>query len=82
MSARIDLRLSPKPGALTHATCSWPRSLLRMQAASASPSMSSATIRSGRRACAAVSSAGRMSWMSEIFFSDLVGAGGSAHGWQ
>ena len=38
-SPRIDLRLSPKPGALTAATCSCPRSLLRIQAARASPSL-------------------------------------------
>ena len=50
-SPRMDLRLSPKPGALTAATWSWPRSLLRMQTARASPSMSSAMMTRGRRSC-------------------------------
>ena len=49
-SPRMDLRLSPKPGALTAATWSCPRSLLRIQAAKASPSISSAIITSGLRA--------------------------------
>ena len=49
-SSSIALRRSPKPGALTAATWSVPRSLLTTSVASASPSMSSATISSGRPA--------------------------------
>ena len=48
MSSSIALRRSPKPGALTAATWSVPRSLLTTSVASASPSMSSAMISSGR----------------------------------
>src|SRR5207237_590613 len=48
MSSSIALRRSPKPGALTAAACSVPRSLLTTSVASASPSMSSAMITSGR----------------------------------
>ena len=44
MSSSIALRRSPKPGALTAATFSVPRSLLTTSVASASPSTSSATI--------------------------------------
>ena len=47
MSSSIALRRSPKPGALTAATLRPPRSLLTTSVASASPSMSSATISSG-----------------------------------
>ena len=47
MSSSIALRRSPKPGALTAATFRPPRSLLTTSVASASPSMSSATISSG-----------------------------------
>ena len=70
MSPRMDLRLSPKPGALTAATCSWPRSLLRMHTARASPSMSSAMMTRGRRSWVEASRAGMMSWTAEIFFSE------------
>jgi hypothetical protein len=45
----IALRRSPKPWALTAATCSVPRSLFTTRVASASPSTSSATITSDRR---------------------------------
>ena len=48
MSSSIALRRSPKPGALTAATLRPPRSLLTTSVASASPSMSSAMISSGR----------------------------------
>ena len=48
MSCSIALRRSPKPGALTAATLRPPRSLLTTSVASASPSMSSAMISSGR----------------------------------
>ena len=47
MSSSIALRRSPKPGALTAATLRPPRSLLTTRVARASPSTSSATIRSG-----------------------------------
>ena len=48
MSSSIALRRSPKPGALTAAAFSVPRSLLTTSVASASPSMSSAMMSSGR----------------------------------
>ena len=48
MSSSVALRRSPKPGAFTAAACSVPRSLLTTSVASASPSTSSAMMRSGR----------------------------------
>src|SRR5215831_8930623 len=48
----------PKPGALTAATLSPPRSLLTTKVAKASPSTSSATISSGLPDCATASSSG------------------------
>ena len=48
MSCSIALRRSPKPGALTAATLTIPRMLLTTKVAKASPSTSSAMIRSGR----------------------------------
>jgi hypothetical protein len=66
---RMDLRLWPNPGALTAATWSWPQSVLRIRAVSASPSMSSAIMTRERWAWAAASSEGRISCNSEIFFS-------------
>ena len=48
MSSSIALRRSPKPGAFTAATLRPPRSLLTTRVASASPSISSAMISSGR----------------------------------
>ena len=47
MSSSMALRRSPKPGALTAATLRPPRSLLTTSVASASPSTSSAMMRSG-----------------------------------
>src|SRR4029077_315094 len=47
MSSSIALRRSPKPGALTAATFSPPRRRLTTSVASASPSTSSALIKSG-----------------------------------
>ena len=47
MSSSMALRRSPKPGALTAQTCSVPRSLFTTRVASASPSTSSAMMRSG-----------------------------------
>jgi hypothetical protein len=69
MSFSISLRRSPKPGALTAATCSVPRSLLTTSVASASPSTSSAMSSSGRPALATCSSTGSRSFMFESFFS-------------
>ena len=69
MSWSIALRRSPKPGALTAATLSVPRSLLTTSVASASPSTSSAMISSGLPVCATFSSTGRRSFIDEIFFS-------------
>ena len=48
MSSKINLRRSPKSGALTAATLIVPRALLTISVASASPSTSSAMINSGR----------------------------------
>ena len=48
MSCSMALRRSPKPGALTAATCSTPRVLLTTRVARASPSTSSAMITRGR----------------------------------
>mmetsp|Transcript_5042 Transcript_5042/g.16665 ORF Transcript_5042/g.16665 Transcript_5042/m.16665 type:complete len:224 (-) Transcript_5042:787-1458(-) len=47
MSCSVALRLSPKPGALTAATFTPPRSLFTTSVASASPSTSSAMMTSG-----------------------------------
>src|SRR4029450_4430892 len=47
MSSSMALRRSPKPGALTAATLSPPRSLLTTRVARASPSTSSARLTSG-----------------------------------
>ena len=69
MSSSIALRRSPKPGALTAAACSVPRSLLTTRVASASPSMSSAMMSSGRPRRATCSSTGRRSFIELIFFS-------------
>ena len=63
ISSSSDLRRSPKPGALTAQTASVPRSLFTTKVASASPSTSSATIRSGWPERAICSSNGRMSFM-------------------
>ena len=69
MSSSMALRRSPYPGALTAATCNVPRSLLTTSVASASPSMSSAMIKSGLPSLATCSSTGNRSFMFEIFFS-------------
>mmetsp|Transcript_19466 Transcript_19466/g.53472 ORF Transcript_19466/g.53472 Transcript_19466/m.53472 type:complete len:340 (+) Transcript_19466:663-1682(+) len=68
-SWRIALRLSPKPGAFTAATFRPPRSLLTISSAKASPSMSSAMMRSGLCTLATCSRIGRMDCTDEIFFS-------------
>ncbi len=69
MSSSIALRRSPKPGALTAATLRPPRSLLTTRVASASPSMSSATISSGRVDCTTASRTGSIDCSEESFFS-------------
>jgi hypothetical protein len=69
MSVSISLRRSPKPGALTAETLMVPRSLFTTSVASASPSTSSAMIRSGLPDWAAFSSSGSRSFMAEIFLS-------------
>jgi hypothetical protein len=56
-------------GRLDGATLSVPRSLLTTSVARASPSMSSAMIRSGLPCLATCSSTGRRSFIEEIFFS-------------
>ncbi len=69
MSFSISLRRSPKPGALTAAHWSVPRRRFTTRVASASPSMSSAMIRSGFCARAIDSRTGTRSFMLVIFFS-------------
>ena len=69
MSSSIALRRSPKPGALTAATFKPPRSLLTTSVASASPSMSSAMMRSGLPVCTTASRTGSIGWSEESFFS-------------
>ena len=69
MSSSMALRRSPKPGALTATVFRMPRMLLTTRVARASPSMSSATISSGRLALATCSSTGSRSRMLLIFLS-------------
>ncbi len=66
MSCSIALRRSPKPGALTATELNVPRILLTTNVASASPSMSSATISNGRPVFMTASSAGNMACTVEI----------------
>jgi hypothetical protein len=69
MSFSISLRRSPKPGAFTAAQWSVPRSLFTTSVASASPSTSSAMMRSCFWLFAIASRTGSRSFMFEIFFS-------------
>ena len=69
MSSSIALRRSPKPGALMASTLMVPLSLLTTSVASASPSTSSATIRSGLPTATTFSRVGRMSATALIFLS-------------
>ena len=69
ISSSIALRLSPKPGALTAQVLSVPRMLFTINVASASPSMSSAIMRSCLPVWATFSSNGSKSFMLEIFLS-------------
>ena len=78
MSFSISLRRSPKPGAFTAHTWSVPRSLFTTSVASASPSTSSATMRSGLPERATCSSTGMRSAIAEIFFSVMRMYGSSS----
>ena len=69
MSSSIALRRSPKPGAFTASVLRMPRMLFTTRVASASPSTSSATIKSGLPAFATCSSSGSMSRIELIFLS-------------
>src|SRR5229473_3515226 len=69
MSSSMALRRSPKPGALTAAIFSVPRSLLTTRVASASPSTSSAISSIGLPSLATCSSKGSRSFIELIFFS-------------
>ncbi len=69
MSSSMALRRSPKPGALTAATFSPPRSLFTTRVASASPSISSAMIKSGRAVWTTSSSSGSSGCRPDSFFS-------------
>mmetsp|Transcript_93990 Transcript_93990/g.210629 ORF Transcript_93990/g.210629 Transcript_93990/m.210629 type:complete len:210 (-) Transcript_93990:732-1361(-) len=69
MSCIMAFRWSPKPGALTAATCRPPLSLLTTKVAKASFSTSSATMSKGRWSLAACSRTGSKAWTVEIFLS-------------
>ena len=66
MSCIIALRRSPKAGALTAATLKVPRILLTTRVESASPSTSSARMKSGLPVPMTFSSTGSSSWIEEI----------------
>jgi hypothetical protein len=72
------LRRSPKPGALTATLANTPRSLLTTSVASASPSTSSAIIRSDLPCLAICSSSGRRSLTLAIFPSYGSSSGSSS----
>ena len=67
MSCNIALRRSPKPGAFTAVELKVPRILFTTRVASASPSTSSAMMRSGRPVFMTDSSDGRSDCTEEIF---------------
>ena len=69
MSSSIGLRQRPKPGALTAATRSPPCCLLTISVARASPTTSSATMRSVCEDFAKARSAGTIASTLEIVFS-------------
>ena len=69
ISSNIALRRSPKPGAFTATTLKVPRILFKTSVGNASPSTSSAMIKSGRLCCKICSNSGKTSWMFEIFLS-------------
>ena len=70
ISSSIAFLLSPKPGALHAAAFTIPRRLFTTNVASASPSISSAIIRSGLPAFATDSSNGSKSLIFDIFLSN------------
>ena len=67
ISSSIAFRRSPKPGALTAATLSVPRSLFTTRVASASPSTSSAITKTFLLVWRTFSRTGRRSEIAEIF---------------
>ncbi len=67
MSWSMALRRSPKPGALTATEVKVPRILFTTSVARASPSTSSATIKSALPDCMTFSSTGTRSCTAEIF---------------
>ena len=67
ISCSIALRRSPKPGALTAADAKTPRILLTTRVESASPSTSSAMIKSGLELCATFSRIGSNSDSADTF---------------
>ena len=69
ISSSIAFLLSPKPGALTATTSNVPLNLFTTSVDKASPSTSSAMIRSLLPCCTICSSIGRISWILEIFLS-------------
>src|SRR2546423_809237 len=73
MSSSMALRRSPNPGAFTAQTLSVPRSLFTTRVASASPSTSSAMIKSGLPILATRSSRGRRSLRLQTFAEDRFG---------
>ena len=77
ISSSMAFLLSPYPGALTATTLNVPRSLFTINVVSASPSISSAMIRSLAPDCTICSSSGRISWILEIFLSVIKMYGSS-----
>ena len=69
MSSSIAFLLSPKPGALQAAALTVPLRLFTTSVARASPSISSAIIKSGLPAFATDSNKGNISLILEIFLS-------------
>ena len=69
ISSSIAFLLSPYPGAFTATTLNVPRSLLTISVVSASPSTSSAIIKSFAPDCTTCSNTGRISCIFEIFLS-------------
>ena len=69
ISSSMALRRSPKPGALTATTLKVPRILFKTRVGRASPSTSSAIIKSGRLLWRILSRSGKISWIFEIFLS-------------
>ena len=71
MSSSIALRRSPKPGALTATIFKFARKRLRTRAARASPSTSSAIIKSGLPVRTTFSRIGTRSFNEESFLSKI-----------